>query len=493
MLVFFILNKKMLRIATVHRRSPILQTGCLLLTTLLLYVPSSDARVELAPCKNNYSPEQQIQLGQKAVQQVYAEMPVLPDSNPVTQYIQNLGQKLVAQAPGYKWPYNFHVVNVAEINAFALPGGTVFVNLGTIQAAANESQLAGVMAHEISHVVLQHSVCNASKQQKVGLISGLGQVAASVLLGGAAGQLAAQGIGMGTGLGFLKMSRGAEKEADLMGVGILYDAGYDPHGMAQFFETLQSKYGSGDSQFMSDHPNPGNRSEYVDKEIASFVPRTNYVTNTPAFAAIHKQVDGMHAYTAREVAAGVWKRQSPNQTVGSAVNQPLAESAASVPVDFGDSGAWQTFRGNGFSIGAPGSWQGYGNKTAAMLAPAGGVARSADGGAGNVVYGVLTDRYQPQGHITLGAALDDLVNGTVRENPGLTPGPQTDVSANGVAGRGVECSNPSGNNGKGEKDWIVAFQQNDRSLRYFVFVAPTPDFEKMRPIFTKMLQTITVK
>ncbi|MBV8551636.1 MAG: M48 family metalloprotease [Acidobacteriaceae bacterium] len=145
---------------------------------LALQAPCIQARVELAPCKNNYSPQQQIQLGQKAATQVYKQMPVLPDSSPVTQYIQQLGNKLTAYAPGYKWPYNFHVVNSAEINAFALPGGSIFVNLGTIQAAADEAQLAGVMAHEISHVVLQHSVCNAEKEQKVGLIAGLGQIAA---------------------------------------------------------------------------------------------------------------------------------------------------------------------------------------------------------------------------------------------------------------------------------------------------------------------------
>ena len=118
-----------------------------------------------------------------------------------------------------------------------------------------------------------------------------------------------------------------------MGVGILYDAGYDPHGMSQFFETLQAKYGAGSSQFMSDHPNPGNRSEYVDKEIASFVPHAHYVTNTPTFVNIQKEVNGMHAYTAREVSSGVWKKQSPNQTVSSGVNQPSADLAAPAAVD----------------------------------------------------------------------------------------------------------------------------------------------------------------
>jgi len=455
---------------------------------VLLQAQYGYARVELAPCKNDYTPEQQIELGKKAAQQVYAEMPVLPDSSPVTKYIQKLGAKLAAQAPGYKWPYNFHVVNVAEINAFALPGGTVFVNLGAIQAAANEAQLAGVMAHEISHVVLQHSVCNAVKQQKVGLIAGLGQLAAGVLLGGAAGQIAQEGIGLTAGLGFLKMSRGAEKEADLMGAGILYDAGYDPHGMTQFFETIQSKYGEGGAQFLSDHPNPGNRSEYVDKEVATFVPRQHYVTTTAEFTKIKKEVAGMHAYTAREVSSGVWKKQSPNQTVGSGVNQPAGPSGATV--DLNTSGAWKTLRGNGFSIEVPGNWQAYGNRASAMLGPPGGIGRSPDGGAGNVIYGVLTDLYRPQERTSASSAFAALVNDIAHNNPGLAPGRQADVTVNGVAGRSIECNTPAANNGRGEHDWIVAFAQNGGALRYFVFVAPSPDFEKMRPAFTRILHSI---
>jgi beta-barrel assembly-enhancing protease len=476
-----------------RRRLPRTAHVLLALIAFVLQAPYTYARVELAPCKNNYSPQQQLALGQKVVQQVYTQMPVLPDSSPVSQYVQKLGQRLTSYAPGYKWPYKFHVANVAEINAFALPGGTIFVNLGTIQAAANEAQLAGVMAHEISHVVLQHAVCNAAKQQKVGMIAGIGQIAAGVLLGGAAGAAAQEGIGLGAGFGFLKMSRGAEREADLLGVGILYDAGYDPHAMAQFFETLQSKYGSGGAQFLSDHPNPGNRSEYVDKEIASFVPRPKYVTNTPAFASIKQQVAGMHAYTAREVSSGVWKSQSPNQTVGTGVNEAAGDLAATTPVDVKTSGAWASFRGAGFSIDIPSNWQRYGNETAAMLAPPGGIARSPNGGAGNVVYGVLIDRYQPQERAGIAAALDSLMAEISHDNPGLVPGPQREVQANGVVGRSMECNNPSGNNGRGEHDWVVAFPQPDGYLRYFVFIAPTPDFQKLQPTFTRMLQSIKIQ
>ena len=464
-----------------------------LLTTLAFLTGTADARVELAPCKNNYTPAQQIELGNKAKAQVYRQMPVLPDSSPVTKYIQQLGEKLAAQAPGYKWPYNFHVANVAEINAFALPGGSIFVNLGTIQAAANEAQLAGVMAHEISHVVLQHSVCNLEKQQRVGLIAGLGQVAAGVMLGGAAGQLAAQGIGMTAGLGFLKMSRGAEKQADLEGVGILYDAGYDPRGMPEFFQTIQSKYGEGSAQFMSDHPNPGNRMEYINKEIATFVPRSNYITDTPAFDRVKTEVAGMHAYTAREISSGVWKRSNPNQTVGGGMNDAAGDSAASASAEMDGSGGWKPFSGDGFSFEIPANWRGFGNRTAAIVGPPHGISRAADGGAGNVVYGMLIDRYHPARGLRGGPALDALVSEIVRDNPGLLPGRRRDLTINGANGATVECNNASANNGRGEHDWIAAFQEPNGALLYFVFIAPSDEFDKFRPTFQRILDSLDIQ
>src|SRR6185437_2823023 len=127
--------------------------------------------------------------------------------------------------------------------------------------------------------------------QRVGLLAGLGQLAAGIALGGGVlGNVAQETIGLGAGLGFMRMSRGAEKEADLEGVAILYNAGYDPRGMPQFFETIEGKYGKGGAQFLSDHPNPGNRTEYVNEEISKFPARTRYVTNTDAFRHIQKVV-----------------------------------------------------------------------------------------------------------------------------------------------------------------------------------------------------------
>src|SRR5713101_7991559 len=154
------------------------------------------------PCKNAFTVEQEHTEGAKFAAEVFKQMPVLPDSSPVSQYVRRLGAQLADHAPGYRWSYNFHVVASEDINAFALPGGSIFVNLGTIQASETEAQLAGVIGQEISHVVMRHSTCNITKQQTKSIWYGLGQIAAGAVIGGDLGSLAAQGIGYGAGLDF---------------------------------------------------------------------------------------------------------------------------------------------------------------------------------------------------------------------------------------------------------------------------------------------------
>jgi beta-barrel assembly-enhancing protease len=464
-----------------------------LLLFCLLTSPCAHARVELQPCKNNMSPQQQIELGDKVVQQVYKQMPVLPDSSPVTQYVQALGQKLVAQAPGKHWPYNFHVVNVADINAFALPGGSMFVNLGSIQAASNEAQLAAVMSHEISHVVLQHSVCNLEKEKKVGLFAGLGQIASGLILGDTVlGGLAQKGIGLTAGLSFLRMGREAEQQADLEGVGILYDAGYDPRAMPQFFETIQAKYGKGGAQFLSDHPNPGNRTEYIDKEISSFVPKARYVSNSTDFKRIHQAVSGMRAYTSKEVDSGVWKRKDPNQTVSTGVNQYDASTPANAKVDTAPPQHWITFTGKGFSMQIPSTWQAAGDQNSAMIAPPGGIVQSTSGNTGNLAYGVLTDLYSPDPAAESTDNFSALISELTRENTGLEPGRTDNIRIGEISAKSIHAVNRSANNGGGERDWIVGIPRNT-GMRYFVFVCPEPDFPAMRATFQHILDSIRLE
>src|SRR5689334_13762434 len=209
------------------------------------------------PGSTGMNRQQQQQLGLQAMGEVYKQMPVLPDSSPETQYIQRLGRKLTAVIPADKsWPYQFHVIPAADINAFALPGGPIFVNIGTITAADNEAQLAGVLAHEMSHVYMQHSAKQAPKATVAQVIAGL---AGAVLPQSGLGSLARMGVQIGAGGVLMKYSRGDEAQADSVGAIIMYKAGYNPQAMADFFETLQKKYGGGGPQFLSVHPNTGNR------------------------------------------------------------------------------------------------------------------------------------------------------------------------------------------------------------------------------------------
>ncbi len=214
---------------------------CLILTHLCLaqgYTPTLPD-----PGSTSLTPKQQQQLGFKAAKQVYQQMPVLPDSSPETQYVRKIGERLVAVIPKeHSWPYQFHVVAEKDINAFALPGGEVFINIGTITAAANEAQLAGVMAHEMSHVYMQHS---AKQMQKAQLTQGLAGIAGVLLgnVGGVIGALGQTGIQVGAGMVMLKYSRTDEAQADDVGAIILYRAHYDPVALADFFKKLEAQGG----------------------------------------------------------------------------------------------------------------------------------------------------------------------------------------------------------------------------------------------------------
>ncbi len=493
------------------RRTRFFLSFSILIFVAGILVRPAEARFTPTPCKNPYTQQQEIQLGLKAMAQVYQQQPILPDSDPVSRYVQALGMKLVQYAPGYRWPFQFHVVNSADINAFALPGGSIFINLGTVQAATDEAQLAGVMAHEISHVVQRHSTCNQAREQMPSILAGLGGALADIFLPGAAGAIAQQGISSVAGLTFLRMSRDDEKQADLMGTDILYDAGYDPRALPQFFETIQAKYGSGGAQLLSDHPNPGNRIGYVDQEIATLPPKTNEIKDSPQFQAMHADALKMHADTAEEIKAGKWKSKQPplpaeasaavaadKSTAApqtSSTTAPQAGTLAST-VNWRPSSAMNTFTHSLYSVRYPQNWSMSGStQSSVTIAPPGGTGTDANGQTATA-YGVIIDHVQGQGDLQ--QQTDALAQSIQQSNPGMSEATDaTGITVNHRQGRSIEFLSTSplstSSNTVYERDWMVTVQRPDGSLSYLVFIAPEKDFNSLRPTFKKILNSFTVR
>jgi predicted Zn-dependent protease len=437
------------------------------------------------------SREQQQQLGLQAAAEVYKQMPLLPDSSPVTQYVQQLGSKLVKVVPQqYTWPYQFHVVQQKEINAFALPGGPIFINVGTITAADNESELAGVMAHEMSHVYMQHSAKQMHKNSLPSILSGLGQIVGS--MGGVGGALAGVGMQMAGGLWSMKYSRQDEAQADAVGAIIMYKAGYPPKAMADFFHKLEQQGGAG-PQLLSDHPNPGNRVEAVQNEIKDWPPKT-YQVNDANFMQAKQQAAHVRAYTAQEIANGAkdgtWARQNA-QSGAHISGAPAAVPASLANVSFQQvqpSGSFRQFQQNGLSISYPDNWVAGAGENGVTIAPAAGASQGA------IAYGAVIASAPGQKAGNLDQATHDLVRNLEQSSQVQPAGSVSSISVNGMDGRSVELKgeSPVQRNGKPapERDWLVTLPDPQGGILYLIFVAPESDFNRLRPTFEKMLNSV---
>src|SRR5688572_8207243 len=221
------------------------------------------------PGLNVFSADQEVQLGQQAAADAERQLPMLNDRS-VTSYVNTIVSRLARVAPHRDYPYQAKVVNSSDINAFALPGGFVYVHRGLIQAARTEGELAGVLAHGMAHVALRHGTAQVSKAYAAQLgVGALGQI----LGGGRQNSQVWNVIGnLGLSTLFLKFSRNAEDEADSLGARMMAQAGYNPVEMANFFDLLQQQQRRNPSsveQFFSSHPAPANRSNHIRTEARS--------------------------------------------------------------------------------------------------------------------------------------------------------------------------------------------------------------------------------
>ncbi len=233
------------------------------------------------------SREKEIQLGRQLAAQIEQQAKLVEDPM-VTEYINRVGQNLVLNSDA-KIPFTIKVIDSDEVNAFALPGGFFYVNKGLIIAADNEAELAGVMAHEIAHVAARHAMENAGKGQ----LLGYGILAGLIFTGGIGGAILQNTAGLTQALAFFKFSRGAEKEADSLGVQYLYAAGYDPTGMASMFEKLASrdkKKAGTLSKLFSSHPQSLDRRDETLGLVARFEEKQEYIISTSEFQRVKQHL-----------------------------------------------------------------------------------------------------------------------------------------------------------------------------------------------------------
>jgi len=448
------------------------------------------------PGKVGMNRQQQEQLGLQAMAEVYKQMPVLPDSSPVTQYVQQLGKKLTAVIPQQNsWPYQFHVIPQKEINAFALPGGPIFVNLGTIQAAANESELAGVMAHEISHVYMQHSAKQAPKSMWTQIAAG---VAGVLLPESGLGNLARMGIQVGAGTVLAKYSRKDEAQADSVGAIIAYRAGYNPKSMADFFTTLEKKYGNGGPQFLSDHPNPGNRQEAIQREIQNW-PKKDYLPSSNAFARAQENSKSIRSYSAQEISQGakeqIWAQENRRNGAFPSNLPGVGASAGGVSnVALGQVKPSSNFvqtKQNGFSVSYPDNWKTTGDANSFVIAPPEAVSQ------GGISYGAIINSL-PSGGGALDQSTQQIIQSIQQDNPGTrAKGEPTSIQVGDIQGRSVYLSgnSPVQENGQAlvERDWLVTLPHPRGGVIYVVFVAPERDFAQFHSTYRKMLDSLTLR
>jgi predicted Zn-dependent protease len=229
---------------------------------------------------NWYSIEKQVQMGKQFAAQVESSVKLINDPT-VTEYVNRIGQNLVRNSDA-KVPFTIKVIDSDEVNAFALPGGFFYVNSGLVLAADNESELAGVMAHEIAHV----AACHAAREQTRGQLANLASIPL-IFVGGGLGYGVYSAASVALPMTFLRFSRGFEAEADYLGLQYLYKSGYDPQSFIAFFEKLkaQEKKKPGFlSKAFSTHPQTPDRIEKSQQEIAHLLPpRPEYVEDTSEF------------------------------------------------------------------------------------------------------------------------------------------------------------------------------------------------------------------
>jgi beta-barrel assembly-enhancing protease len=432
--------------------------------------------------KNKYSLADDVKLGREAAAEVEKQMPMLNDER-VDSYVENVGDRLVENIPAefqhQEFRYSFDVVNLREINAFALPGGPMYAHRGMIEKAGSEGEIAGVLAHEISHVALRHGTAQASAAQPY-QIGQIGSAILGAIIGGRTGQVVS-GVGQfGFGTAFLKYSRNYEKQADILGAQIMARAGYDPRDMANMFRTIEKEGGSGSPEWLSNHPNPGNRAEYITREAQSLRVQ-NPIRTTPEFESVQSRLEQMPPAPTTEEAARAAKtgnRRSPEGTTSRPVGRVAAPSSR-----------YTTYNeGNIFKIGVPSNWRELASETSVTFAPEGGYGSVNDQSV--FTHGVQIGISRSENH-SLEEATQELIASLAQSNPQLArAGNSSRGTLGGRAALRTTLANVSEATGGRERIVLYTTQMQDGALFYMVGVAPEQEFGTYQPVINRVASSI---
>ncbi|MEZ5352791.1 MAG: M48 family metallopeptidase [Bryobacteraceae bacterium] len=422
----------------------------------------------LKPGFNLFSKEQDVQMGQEYAKQVEQEMVVI--TNPTIHgFIENIGKKLAASPDAGGFPYTFKVVQEDSINAFALPGGPSFTHTGLIMAADNEGQIAGVLAHEISHAALRHGTNQASKANLIQLPAMIG---AQMAGGGITGMLAQLGVGLGANSLLMKFSRNAERDADLLGTRIMSQAGYNPIEMARFFEKLQAQGGKESrlSEFMASHPNPGNRVKAVSEEIL-LLPKRDYMPDSGRLPAVKQEIQKLPKVEKPKPGQGAAPTGDPKNISAARPGRQLKEFK-SQEVVFGYPDNWQIFQqqeGGSITISSP----------AGMFQN------------GALAYGVIADAVKVQQRDLKKNTQELLAKFQQQDQNVKLAGNMQSFRVNGLNAMAARMQGQSAFQGQTEA-LVLVTADIPAGMLYMLFVAPQGDMNYAQPIFDQMINSIQV-
>lgn len=452
------------------------------LWAMLMLPIASFAQTRVDMPKNKYKVQDDVELGRKASLEVEQQFPILNDSE-ATRYVENVGERLVrAIPPQYQqnaFDYRFKIVNARDINAFALPGGPMYVNRGMIEAAKTEGEMAGVMAHEISHVALRHATAQQTKiNSPLNQILGIGAILGGAIVGGEAGAQLGQIFAAGY---FLRYSRDYERQADMLGAQIMARAGYDPRDLANMFRTIEGQSGGSRApEWLSSHPDPGSRYEAINREAQLLrISPSETTQNTRAFQNTQARLKRLpQAPTMAEIEKNAKNGRTTN------TQSPTNNGTYSRNVSAPSSRTQRYSSGNWISLNYPSNWKAMDEQSQVWFAPEGAY------GNNGITHGALVGIVNTQ-NSNLTQATKEYVDGIVKANSYLRQ--QSNYQQTTISGRQAFYTTLSGRSpvtGETENATVYTTQLRNGQLLYVVAVAPANQSSSYNNAFRNMINSI---